>query len=635
MNYTFMKNNGSCVFDKPGVRSFVRTLKTLCLSIGLTLLLFPGSALVRAQEPPAVQIMDIGEVSPGMRGYGLTVFQGTRIDTFYVEILGVMKNVYYAKHDLIMARISGPYVDRAGVIAGMSGSPVYIEGRLVGALAYSFGQLPKEPIGAITPIGQMLAIQNAVVNDSQTQQTSPEDPDKSPARSNLRDIRSSSGMEGRFSADSYLRPISVPLIFSGFDPMTLSMFEDRLRQKGLIPTLGGGGALSGAATGTGASSGSSGAPSLEPGSAVGVQLIRGDFSLSATGTVTYRNGDTILAFGHPFLWSGALNVPMTKADIIAVIPDQASSTKLGNVTEPVGSVLWDHTNGLYGKLGSATPMIPVSIAFYSGERLTDTYSFEVMMATEWTPILVNMAVANTILGNGRLGGERTIELGGRVKMRGYPDILLKDLFSGQLTLPEMTTDVTSMLNAVLDNPFVTPHIESMDLTIRSTNDRRTAQIEGVWFSAEEIAAGDTLGVTVFLRPYRGGRETKRVNIPLPKHLAPGSLQVIVSASQGLIQYDLRSTPQRYRPEEARQLIDLLNRRRTNNRIYIRLSQVNAGGFVKGTEMPALPPSILSIMNSDRTNGSFTPTRELVLIEQAIDTDYVVAGQSAGRLTVKR
>lgn len=576
----------------------------------------------------SVEFMDVGEVKAGMKGYGLTVFRGAQIDTFYVEVLGAMKNIFYAKHDLIMARVSGPYVDDAGVIAGMSGSPVYIDGKLIGALAYSFGQLPKEPIAGITPIGQMLAIQDAVTYDSQPDDGEPVDQ----AGPGLREMQGGASLEGLPSETPFLKPISVPMVLSGFNPATVKLFEHKFRQKGLIPLMGGGGSMQSEETDAAPRID---AQTLAPGSAVGAQLIRGDFNMSGTGTVTYRDDDTILAFGHPFLWSGALNIPMTKADIITVIPDQASSTKIGNVTEVVGSVKWDHTNGLYGKLGDTTRMIPVDIAFHAGDKLVNTYKFDVMSATAWTPTLVNMGVANTILGNGRLGGERTIHLDGRVAMRGYPDIMIDDLFSGQLTLLSMTTDVTRMMSIVLDNRFVTPHIESMNLTIRSTSDRRTAVIEGVWYDQDEVKPGDDLEVSIFLRPYRGDRIVKKVVIPLPDHLERGNVQVLVGGAQALTQHEMRSAPQRFQPDDVEQLIDLLNKRRTNNRVYIKLYQTNTGGFVKGKEMPALPPSVLSVMNSGRINGSFTAIRELVLAEKSIETNYVIAGQSRGRLTVRQ
>lgn len=572
--------------------------------------------------------MDTSEIVPGMRGFGLSVFAGSRIDTFSVEVLGVIKNMFYAKHDLIMVRISGPYVDKAGVIAGMSGSPVYINGKLVGALAYSFGQLPKEPIGAVTPISQMLEIQHAFTADSPSQENRGSSETNDDSERGLQDMASPTGTGRELSSGSFLKPIGVPMVFSGFDPAILRLFDETFRKKGLIPIQGGGGSVQGTASlGTDLT--------LEPGSAVAVQLIRGDFNLSATGTVTYRDGNSILAFGHPFLWTGALNVSMAKADIITVIPDLASSTKLSNTTDAVGTVLWDHTNGLYGELGRAAQMIPVHIAYQTGALPSETYNFEVMMATEWTPTLVNMAVSNTILGRGRLGGERTISLDGRVRLKGRSDIVLHDLFSGQLTLPAMTSDVTGLLSAVLENPFVTPQINSIDITLHSSNERRTAQIEGVWYDRNEVAPGDTLGVTVILRPYRGDRVVKKIAISLPKNMEEGALQALVGTGAALNQYELRSTPHRFRPEEANQLIDLLNNHRTNNEIYIRLYQSNPGGAVKGTEMAGLPPSVLSVMNSDRTNGSFTPINELVLVEARIETDYVVTGQSRSRLTVKR
>lgn len=601
----------------------MRRLMVISGIVGL--LLLAGSA--QSQTTPT-QFMDTKEIVPGMRGFGLSVFEGSRIDTFSVEVLGVMKNMFYAKHDLIMVRISGPYVDKAGVIAGMSGSPVYIDGKLVGALAYSFGQLPKEPIGAVTPISQMLEIQKAFTTDSPHQENLGDSETINEPGQGLRDRASPSGAAQPLSTGSFLKPISVPMVCSGFDPAVLRLFDETFRKKGLIPIQGGGGSIQGTA-------GSITAHTLEPGSAVAVQLIRGDFNLSATGTVTYRDGKTILAFGHPFLWTGALDVPMAKAEIITVIPDLASSTKLSNTTDAVGSVLWDHTNGLYGELGRSARMIPVHIVYQSGAQPADKYDFEVMMGKEWTPTLVNMAVSNTILGRGRLGGERTIRLEGRVGMKGRSDIVLHDLFSGQLTLPAMTSDVTGLLSTVLENPFVTPHIESIDITLHSSNERRTAQIEGVWYDRNEVVPGDTLGVTVFLRPYRGDRVVKKIAIPLPKNMEGGVLQVLVGTGQAVTQHELRSTPHRFRPEEANQLITLLNNQRTNNDIYIRLYQSNPGGAVKGTEMTGLPPSVLSVMNSDRTNGSFIPINELVLVEARIETDYVVTGQSRSQLTVKR
>lgn len=563
------------------------------------------------------------DVKSGMKGYGLTVFQGTDIDTFQVEILGVMKNIFYAKHDLIMVRASGPYVDKAGIIAGMSGSPVYIDGKLIGALAYRFGQMAKEPIGAVTPIEQMLAITTAANTGRSGELDSVGE--LYGGGSEMRNV-SASGVFGG-SDGQFLQPISVPVVFSGFAPATVRLFEDRFRAMGLTPVLGGGSDPSPAVPGE--------APTLLPGSSVGVQLVRGNMSIAATGTVTYRDGDTILAFGHPFLWSGAINVPMTTAEIVTVIPDLASSTKISNVRESVGSILWDHTNGLYGKLGAASHMIPMRIDFKSGDLFRETYEFEVMMANAWTPILVNMTVANTILANGRLGGERTIRLDGRVSMRDHQDILLQDLFSGELSMPAVTNDIMNVLSVVFDNPFVTPNIESIDLAIHSTDDRRTAVIEDVWFDKEEVVPGEPLQVRIFLRPYRGERIMKTVAVSIPSNISDRDVQVVVGTARSLTQQEIRTTPQRFRPQEVDQLIALLNKRRTNNAVYVKVYQMNMGGILKGHEMPTLPPSVLAVMNSSRVNGSFTPIHEVVIAEQEIQTEYVIAGQIRARFKVKR
>ena len=650
--------------------------------------------------------MDITEVQPGMRGYGLTVFQDARIDTFEVEVLGVMKNIFYAKHDIIMVGVSGPYVDDAGVIAGMSGSPVYIDGKLVGALAYRFGTFPMKPIGGVTPIGHMLAIRDALETEPAQDRNAPggnqrgqgeirgetgpgglggtgdvsADPEFSgpswpggPGDVSADPVfpgplwpgedgtsadpvfpgqlwpgedgtaREFSGQPGIPSGPSNLKPIAVPMVFSGFHPMTVSLFENDLRRRGLVPLAGGASSGTSGTVPAGDDSvteqagpaSSGGRSSLEPGAAVSAQLIRGDYNLSGTGTVTWRDEDAILAFGHPFLWTGALNIPMNRADIITVIPDQIGSTKISSVADEVGSVLWDHTNGIYGQLGDTARMIPVELSYDDAGGTPRTYLFDVMMANGWTPLLVNMAVANAIIANGRAAGERTITLGGRIELRGHPDVIFEDQFSGQGSLPALARDVNGVLDFVLDNRFVTPMIESLSIEIQSSNERRTAVIEDVWFGSETVKPGDTLEVRVFLRPYRGDRVVKRLDVTIPKTLSNGPVQVLVGSSQAVLRHDLNAVPQRYRPTDGPRLIELLNNRRTGNRVYLKMFQGGAGGMVKGREMPGLPPSVLAVMNSERTKGSFVPIREKVVAEETVRTDYVIAGQNWSRLTAKR
>ncbi|MYD26683.1 MAG: hypothetical protein F4X08_12820 [Gemmatimonadetes bacterium] len=591
--------------------------------------------------------MDIDDVKPGMRGYGLTVFQDARIDTFDVEVIGVIKNQFYTDHDIIMVGVSGPYVDEAGVIAGMSGSPVYIDGKLVGALAYRFGAFPMKPIGGVTPIGHMLDIREAVENETTPGSSAP---DGMPGgMGGGQNDLGPSGLNPSNLGPSGLKPIAVPMVFSGFHPTTVSLFEDELRKRGLVPVAGGSvaeasggmpvsvdGASDDEAVPEQEGPASTGGTSLlEPGSAVSAQLIRGDFNLSGTGTVTWREEDAILAFGHPFLWTGALNVPMNRAEIITVIPDQTGSTKISSVADEVGSVLWDHTNGIYGQLGDTARMIPVELSYDDAGRAPRNYRFDVMMANGWTPFLVNVAVSNTILTNGRSAGERTITLVGRIALRDQPDVFFEDQFSGRASLSALARDVNGVLNFVLDNRFITPMIESLRIDIHSSYERSTAVIEDVWFGSETVEPGDTLEVRVYLRPYRGDRVVRRMDVTIPKTISAGPVQVLVGSARAVTRHDLNAVPQRYRPTDGPRLIELLNNRRTGNRVYLKMFQGGAGGMVKGREMPGLPPSVLAVMDSERTKGSFVPIREKVVAEETIRTDYVVAGQNWSRLTVNR
>ena len=614
------------------------------------------------------KLMDIDDVKPGMRGYGLTVFQDSTIDTFNVEVLGVMRNIFYTKQDLIMVGVSGPYIDDAGVIAGMSGSPVYIDGKLVGALAYRFGMFPKKPIGGITPIGHMLAIRDAMELEPEPSPNGPtgkfDDRDENregPWQKGVPFHPDYSWMDegpsnteyfphaGQMFGSSSLKPISVPMVFSGFHPMTLTLFENKMRRHGLVPVSGGGvGSVNPAGALHGGSRGSddmvedqtrelseSSSSTLEPGSAVSAQLIRGDFNLSGTGTVTWRDEDAILAFGHPFLWAGALNIPMNEAEIITVIPDQAGSTKISTVANEVGSVLWDHTNGLYGQLGDVARMIPVELSYSDNGRTNENYHFDVMIADGWTPMLVNMAVANTIIANGRSVGERTIKLDGRIVLSGQSNIIFDDQFSGQASIAALTRDINRVLNFVFDNRFITPILESMKIEVQSSNQRKTAVIEDVWFGSDILKPGEILEVKIFLKPYRGDRLVRQLSVPIPKNISDGPVQVLVGSAQAVTQHDMTTVPQRFRPSDGPRLIELINNRRTGNRLYLKMYQGGLGGIVKGREMPGLPPSVLAVMHSERTKGSFIPIREKVVAEEAIKTDYVIVGQKLSRLTIKR
>ena len=645
----------------------IRSMVVLFLFAGLLSPASPagGQSTSPAEARSAGQhagFMDIDDVQPGMRGYGLTVFQDARIDTFDVEVIGVIKNQFYTDHDIIMVGVSGPYVDEAGVIAGMSGSPVYIDGKLVGALAYRFGAFPMKPIGGVTPIGHMLAIREAVETETNPGSNAPGGAPggMGGGQDNLNPSElGPSGLSPSELGPSGLKPIAVPMVFSGFHPSTVSLFEDDLRSRGLVPVAGGSVAGASSSTEPGSVAGASsstepgsvagdvadpeqdgpasagGTSPLEPGSAVSAQLIRGDFNLSGTGTVTWREEDAVLAFGHPFLWTGALNVPMNRAEIITVIPDQMGSTKISSVADEVGSVLWDHTNGIYGQLGDSARMIPVELSYDEAGHAPRDYRFDVMMANGWTPLLVNMAVSNTILAHGRMAGERTITLGGRIALRGHPNVVFDDQFSGQASLSALARDVNGVLNFVLDNRFITPMIESLRIEIHSSDERSTAVIEDVWFGSETVEPGDTLEVRVYLRPYRGDRVVRRMDVTIPKTISAGPVQVLVGSARAVTRHDLNAVPQRYRPTDGPRLIELLNNRRTGNRVYLKMFQGGAGGMVKGREMPGLPPSVLAVMDSERTKGSFVPIREKVVAEETIRTDYVVAGQNWSRLTVKR
>jgi len=348
------------------------------------------------------KLFPLSELKDGMRGVARTVFRGSEPEEFNVEILGVLPGGIGPRQDLIVGRLSGGGAERTSVFAGMSGSPVYIDGKLVGAISYSF-PFSKEPICGITPIEQMIAIFE--------QKTQPVLPSNEPKAVAYLDLMSSDWMKDLQRPDAptgqvastipsnsrmasvsgqTFQPIASPITFSGFSQDTLNVFSAQLLRIGLMPVSSAGGTAR-----------------IEPmkkadettllgGDSVTMQLTRGDYSLSAAGTVTLRDGETIYAFGHPFLSLGSSDLPMSESHVVTVIPNLNNSFKIAVPDSMVGSMTQDRATGVYGKLGKAPRMIPVRINLQTSRGQTETVNLEVVRDDFLTPLLLNIATVNAL-----------------------------------------------------------------------------------------------------------------------------------------------------------------------------------------------------------------------------------------------
>jgi hypothetical protein len=581
----------------------------------------------------AIPIMPIGEIRPGMVGIGRTVFEGTRVDEFRAHVLGVIENVMGPKRNLILARLEGGPLATTGVIAGMSGSPVYIDGRLIGAVSYALGSFSKEPIAGITPIDEMtdavtldtpraaaarvnlefpltrenlMAAFRKALNWNRPFAERPED-------ARLVGVGGVAGLGPR-ELGTFLRPIATPLVMAGFEPDLAEMLSAALRDQGFVPTGAGAGTRDGDMPFDGP---------LKPGDAVGVTFVNGDMLLGGTGTVTHIEGDAVYAFGHPMYNLGPTEFPMTRAYVYTVLPSLFASTKLTTTGETIGTLLQDRATTIAGRLGPGPDLIPVNLTLESDRGPTRTFKFGIVKDQLFTPLMTYTVLLNTLYSYERQIGTATYTVQGEAVLDRHDSITLENLFSGDSPSMGAASYIVAPLAALISNPDQAVDIERLDLTIRSAEEPRTATLERVWIDDPRPRAGRTVPLKVLLRTYRGEDVLRTVPIEIPAH-ASGTLSVMVSDGQRLGQVEQREA----RPQQPRtvpQLVRTLNKARRNNTIYVKLLGSEAGAVVNGELLPSLPPSVLAVLEADRSGGSFNPLQSATLGEWEIPTSHVVSG----------
>jgi len=598
--------------------------------------------------------MPLEDVRPGMVGTGRTVFSGTTLEDFQVHVLGVLRNVLAPKRNLILARLEGGPLAKTGVIAGMSGSPVYIDGRLVGAVSYSLGQFSTEPIAGITPIAEMVdaTMMPAAARSSRPVSiTWPATPqqlmqiwaqDLGRARAFVDDpsqalvLSGISGDLGRMS--SMLRPIAVPMIAAGFDASVIEPMGPAFAAAGFVPMSGASQSPSGEvrlkpdttlAPGPDATSApkpgatSSNDRKLAPGDAVGVALLTGDFELGATGTVTHVDGDRVYAFGHPMYNLGPTEFPMTKAEVQVVLPSLMASSKLASFGEVVGTVQQDRATAIAGRLGPGPSLIPIKITLNSDRGPSRSFSFGVVRDFTFTPLLAYLSVANVLTSYERGAGPASFAIRGTASIRSQGDIAFEDMFSGDQPAGGAAAYIAGPLTALLKNSAESVDVDRIDLVIDASEQQRSARIERVWLDTTRPRAGRDAIVNVAMRNARGEEIVRQVPIQLPAN-ATGSLQLVVADAARTTADDRRDS-RGADMQRVSQMIRSFNRARKNNRLYVRLTSPDSGAVVNGEPMAALPPSVLSVLEADRNSGTVGALRTSTRGEWELPLDFAVTG----------
>ena len=373
-----------------------------------------------AQTPKPAGIMPISEIHKGMRGVAYTVFQGTKPEPMDVEVLGVLKNANGPKGDIILVRLSGKEVEYTGVVAGMSGSPVYLDGKLAGALAFRIGEFSKEPIAGVTPIAEMLEINALDVSPEahvppSSKTGSGATVSSSTSAPGMNNLPASDGSVQQFA--DFLKPIETPLVFSGFSKEAVELFAPQFAAAGIVPVMG-----------AGSVSDTKQPEPLEPGSAISAILVRGDMDIAATCSVTYMDAQRLLACGHPLLQFGAVDLPMTKADVLATLASPYSPFKIVNATEPVGAFVQDRHTGILGEFGKKPEMIPVTVSVHAGSK-TRQFHYEVLNNAKLSPVAMMATLFNTLHGVNEYGEDATYRMSGRISVGGYPDVTVDNMFT--------------------------------------------------------------------------------------------------------------------------------------------------------------------------------------------------------------
>ncbi len=583
-------------------------------------------------------IMPLAEVRPGMQGVGRTVFEGARVAEFGVRVLGVLDNALGPRQSLILARLVGGPLAETGVISGMSGSPVFIDGRLVGAVAYSF-PFGKEPIAGITPIGEMIEATRTPAPRAASARFHAADRLGLPAPLDraslaatlLRPFRSAAAGASRDArpasfAGATLAPLALPLVFSGFEPGAFDLARGAFVALGFSPMLGG---AAGAST-------FGPLPALTPGAAVGVSLIEGDLDLSATGTVTRIDADRIYAFGHPFYNLGPTQFPLKKVWVYSVFPSLQASWKIAATTEPIGTMDQDRTTAIAGQLGKAPRMIPVEVRLRAPRTDERTFRYRMVDDELFTPLLAYVSLISVLQGHERAVGAATLRVEARLALAGGREVRLRDVVATDRPAEQASLGLAAPLALLLGNDFEKATLERLEVTVDAEETLRAATIVRAWLDAPQpLRPGAVAPVHVQLRTHRG--ETIEVTLPLtiPADSPEGSYSLLVCDAATMDAIEQREMRQPFAPRDMAQLVRALNKLRAGHTIYARLTRPDPGAIVGGEYLPALPGSVLSVLGSPDQGTNVVALANAQVWSQQQATDYAVSGWRQLTLVVQR
>src|SRR6266478_1963287 len=593
------------------------------IMLALASLLFGGNCVFAQVPAGSNETISVDQVRPGMQGYAYTIFTGDKVEKFDLEVIGVMPNFLGPKQSIILVQLKGPKVEYTGVVAGMSGSPVYLDGKLAGALSLKLGIFTKEPIAGVTPIADVLAgggIAGPISGGSSA--------GNAMQGAVSSEFASRAGVQG----GAELRSIETPLVFSGFQPSAIQKFSSQLDGFGFVAAQGG------------TTPARPDDAKLSPGDMAGMVLVQGDASINSACTVTAVQNDKVFLCGHPFLSLGDVQMPMARSRVVTTLSSDLASTKIVNVGGSIGTITGDHLTAVTGKLGAAPAMIPMDLTLVTteaGSPKQKTLHFEIVNHPKLTPLLVAITTFSGLTQNSLYGEGTTLHLSGEIRLQGHNPVQIENTFApGDSLSPDglpIALTMQSVFTRLFSNSFEPARVDRISLRVESVPGRKSFTIESAWLEKGEAAPGETLRVRVLLRPYRGAARVEETAVRVPEQVARGTtLRILVSdadllnrASRGFAFAGAGGSP-----TGLDQLIALLNRERRNDRLYVGLFVPAPTLLWDDKELPNIPLSQINVVDGRPTPGSVQILRESLASESSIPLGGPVSGVISLNLQIR-
>jgi hypothetical protein len=584
------------------------------LTVGLAISAALASGIwAQAARAQSTQILPVSEVREGMQGYAYTIFAGDQIEKFDLEVIGVMPNFLGPRQSIILVQLKGPKVEHTGVVAGMSGSPVYLEGKLAGALSLKLGVFTKEAIAGVTPIEDVMNPPSSGSGGSVSAQLA---------------LPNSATSQAGLPSGSALEPIATPLVFSGFQSATLQQFAPQIQGYGFVAAQGG-----------------TAAPrpedkQLAPGDMAGMVLVTGDASINSACTVTAVQADRVFLCGHPFLNLGDVQLPMARSRVVTTLASELASTKIVNVGGSIGTITGDHLTAVSGRLGAAPAMIPLDLEIATGLGQKKLH-FEMVNHPKLTPLLVALTTFNGITQNAIYGEGTTLRLSGEIGLRGHTAVQIENTYApGDSLSPDslpIALGVQGIFTRLFMNTYEIPSVEHISLKVESVPGRQSFTIDSAWLEKGEAIPGQTIRVRVLLHPYRGTPRVEETSVRVPDQIAHGSSLRILVGDGELLNRASRGFAFSGAGGSATgldQLISLLNRERRNDRLYIGLFVPSPTILWDDKELPNAPLSEINVVDGRPAPGSVQVLRESLASEAFVPLGGPVSGVISLNLQIR-